>query len=164
MPAAAGDLTLEGRYSAPHQHLPAPGSLSRGGLWDLNVHTILFLTVSVGSGPYLGHHVESQAVDVIEIAHAEQGCEGATGQHPKRQVIPNRQAFPYYATEGTRKEASVRKHSTRPTALATSPSRMSCAIPWASRPRSPTNSRETGQGCFSVELTRSHGNFQAHFS
>lgn len=104
--------------SAPRQHL----------LWDPN-HPVPHS--EPGAGPYLGHHVESQAVDVIEIAQAEQGCEGTTGQHPESQVIPNRQAFPYYAAEGTRKEAGMRKrHRTRPTATATSPG---CPVPCSVR-------------------------------
>lgn len=55
-------------------------------------------------------------MDVVEVAQAEQGCEGAAGQHPESQVIPNRQAFPYYATEATRKERESNEETAQHTA------------------------------------------------
>lgn len=45
-------------------------------------------------GPYLSHHVEAQAVHVIEVAEPEEGGEGTAGQHAERQVVPDRQALP----------------------------------------------------------------------
>lgn len=95
-------------------------------------------------------------MNVVEIAQAEQGCEGAAGQHPKSQVIPNRQAFPYYATEATRKETGMRKqHSTLLTAPATSPGCPTPSILCASRLPSPTIGDWTEM--LPLELTCYHG-------
>lgn len=50
--------------------------------------------------PHLDKNIEGQAVDVVDVAQAEQAGEQATAQHAHRQVQPDGQAFPNDAAAG----------------------------------------------------------------
>lgn len=95
--------------------LPPPCSFLPWQGWDLqHKHPVGFITETLstgshGPGPYLSYHVESKTVDIVEIAQPKQGSESATGQHPKREIIPNGQAFPYDAAGDGEKRSQREK-------------------------------------------------------